>query len=100
MTLDLDITNWISAFLFLQIFCLILGILVACFAEKVFWWWFDLLSHLGKFMATHTGTKSGLWVPELPNPSTIRTEQRFLRVVGIVLASISVLSIFPGIILQ
>ena len=100
MTLTINFADWISAYLFLQIIGLVFGILIACFAEKVFWWWFDLLQHSGNFIAARTRMKSSLWAPALPPPHTIRTEQRFLRVVGIVLAAISVLSIFPGIILQ
>jgi hypothetical protein len=93
-------TNWISPFLFLQIFGLLLGVFVACFAEKVFWWWFDLLHAMGSAVATRIKTAPGSWVPKLPSPLMVRTEMKLLRVAGIVLAAASGLSIFAVIILS
>ncbi len=86
--------------LVLGIFFLILGILTAVFAEKSFWWWFTLLSKSGTAVARWTKSAAALWAPQLPPPHTVRTEMRFLRAAGIVLAVAAGIFIFSNFIRQ
>jgi hypothetical protein len=86
----------IPGMLVLGVFLLILGIFVAVFAEKAFWWWFDLLRKSGTTLARLTHGKPESWAPALPPPHTVRTEMRFLRVAGICLAVASGIFIFSN----
>jgi hypothetical protein len=86
----------IPGMLVLGVFFLILGIFVAIFAEKSFWWWWDLLHKSGTTIARWTKGSAGLWAPGLPPPHTVRTEMRFLRVAGIILAVAAGIFIFSN----
>jgi len=86
----------IPGLLVLGVFFLILGIFVAVFAEKAFWWWWDLLHKSGTAIARWTKGSTGLWTPGLPPPHIVRTEMRFLRVAGIILAVAAGIFIFSN----